>query len=52
MEVRKENFIRINTHPICIRVNTCYNVAAIRKGDTKDAIDTQRNAQTSKEKWI
>lgn len=37
---------------IDIRIYTCYNVTTIRKGDTKDAIDAQRNAQTSKEKWI
>nr|DAT44710.1 MAG TPA: hypothetical protein [Caudoviricetes sp.]DAY65531.1 MAG TPA: hypothetical protein [Caudoviricetes sp.] len=35
--------IRIYTYLLDIRVNTCYNVIMIRKGDTKDAINTKRD---------
>ena len=33
-------FIRF---PIDTRVNTCYNITMIRKGDTKDANDAERD---------
>ena len=34
--------IRIYTYLLDIRVNTCYNVIMIRKGDTKDAYETSQ----------
>lgn len=36
----KHVFIHIS---IDTRVNTCYNIVMIRKGDTKDAINTKRD---------
>ena len=36
--------LRVN---IDVRINTQYNITMIRKGDTKDAINTQRDDQAS-----
>lgn len=44
--------IRIYTYLLDVRVNTCYNVIMIRKGDTKDANDTERDDQISQEKRV
>ena len=32
---------------IDIRINTCYNITMIRKGDTKDANDLERDVKVS-----